>query len=113
MLLGIVLGIIAAVLFGVTITIQKYSLEEFRKFTLGKMVRNKHWLSSIAVGFVGALFYIQALSTEQLSTIQPMMSSISMLVPVFFGAFFLREKMGGRRWVLIGVLVLGIIILGL
>ena len=110
---GFALAVVAAAMFGVTVAIQKYSLGESKSFSARAMATNRKWLLALAIGAVGSVIYIQALSMEALSTVQPLMSSISMLVPVFIGAFMFKEKMGGLKWLLAGMVVLGIIILGL
>ncbi len=106
---GLILAIGASVLFGIAIAIQKYSVSSLKKFSFAKMAKNKIWISSLLITVVGLLMYLASLSYTPISTIQPL-TSISIIIPIIAGVVVFKEKVGGLKWALLGVLVVGIIL---
>lgn len=58
----------------------------------------------------GQFFYVYALDTNSV-VIAPMIASYS-IVSVILGRFFLKEKLSGKQYFIVGIVILGIIILG-
>lgn len=58
----------------------------------------------------GQFFYVYALDTNSV-VIAPMIASYS-IVSVILGRIFLKEKLSGKQYVVVGVVIIGIIILG-
>lgn len=109
-MLGIVFALISAVCYGLMSAIQKYCLSSLKKFSLKKLVKNKFWLFSILVGFIGMLFYLLALRFAQLTIVQPLLS-ISLIIPVLIGYFSFKEK--NVSWISIILILIGVILVSL
>jgi uncharacterized membrane protein len=110
-MLGLVLSIFAALLFGLSTVIQKYCLRGMPKFSFNGIIRNKVWILSLFVGFIGIIFYLAALRFAEISIVQPMLS-VSIAVPVLVGWFGFRERIGSR-WVHILLIIAGVVMISL
>jgi drug/metabolite transporter (DMT)-like permease len=108
-MLGLVLLILAAILFGVSISIQKYSLSSLKKFTIQSMLKSKPWILALIIGLSGTLTYLASLSLIPLSTAQPVVS-VYLLIPILVGYFKFKEKLEVKQWLLIGFFLIGIIL---
>jgi drug/metabolite transporter (DMT)-like permease len=109
-MLGIILAIIAAILFGISTGIQKYSLERISAFSIRKILMNKKWLSSLLVGAVGILFYLVAMRVAELSVVQSVIS-LTLIVQVLIGFIFFREKMVKIEWLAVIVVIAGVLLI--
>jgi|SRR3989338_8242390 len=109
MVLGIILAMISSVLFGASILLQHHGLQTMGKFSLKKMVMNKRWIASILIGGVGIGLYVIALKLADISTIQPV-TSLNMVVTILGGVFFFKEKIGGRQWLMLLLVIAGIVL---
>ena len=109
---GIILSIIAALAFGVSIALQKYSMKSVGRFSFKRIARNRVWLAALAIGIIGILMYLAALNMADLSTVQPV-TSLTLAVPVLAGVFFFKEKLGGFEWALLALVVLGIVLVSI
>jgi drug/metabolite transporter (DMT)-like permease len=106
-LFGIFLAATAAIIFGLTTVMQKYSLRKVEKFSIGMLLKNKIWVSSLIVGMIGMGFYLFALSLTQVSSVQSIITS-SAIIPVLAGSVLFKEKLGARRWFSIALILVGI-----
>jgi len=109
MSLGIILAVIAAVFFGISVAMQKYGLKSLKKFTIKGMVTNKRWILSIVIGVIGILLYLVALNLADLSTVQPV-TALTLVIPVIAGVAFFKEKIGGFEWALLVLVIVGIVL---
>lgn len=106
-MIGVVLSLLAALLFGLAVTIQKYSFGGGKEFSIQVMVRNRAWLLSMLVGIIGLLIYLSALGFSDLSTVQPLLS-LYILIPIILGSLMFKEKMEVRKWAMVIVFITGI-----
>ncbi|MFH0836554.1 MAG: hypothetical protein V1870_00325 [Candidatus Aenigmatarchaeota archaeon] len=90
-MLDIILSIIVACCYGISASIQKYSLSAMINFSIKNMVKNKIWLFSMLIGFIGIFLYIFTLRFVALNTIQPLLA-LSMIIPILVGILAFREK---------------------
>lgn len=112
MVLGIALSIIASVLFGISIVLQKCGLRGIKKFSFKSFLGNKMWASGVAIGILGILAYLAALSVADLSTVQPV-TALTLIIPVVSGVFLFKEKVGKFEWSLLCLVAIGIILVSL
>ena len=110
-MLGILLPILAAIFFGSSTALQKYCLNDLKKFSLRELVKRRMWLASLLLGFIGILLYVSAMKYGSISLVQPLLS-ISILIPVFVGWFWFGEK-AGTGWVHIILILTGVVLLSL
>lgn len=106
-MLGIVLALVTATLFGISVAIFKHSMGFMETFSVKGLLKHRKWLYALVVGLVGILTYIAAMIVAPLTTVQPMLS-FSMVIPIIAGAVWFKEKMEVWRWLLVLVLVVGI-----
>jgi len=111
-MLDILLAVLAAVLFGISVILQKYSMKKMKKFEVKALVKNKKWLFALFIGILGVLAYISAMSVGDISTVQPILS-LSLIIPVIFGFFWFKEEVVISRWFFIVLLLVGVILLSL
>jgi drug/metabolite transporter (DMT)-like permease len=110
-MLGLFFSVIAALCFGFSTVMQKYSFREMQKFSFRNLVRNRLWLLAIMIGVFGILFYLAALRYEAISLVQPMLS-VSIIIPVLVGWLFFRERIR-TRWVHTLFIIAGVVLLSL
>ena len=112
MILGIVLAIVASVCFGISVALQKYGLKSMKTFSFAGMVKNKRWILALLIGIVGILLYLAALNLADLSVVQPL-ASLTIIIPVIAGVLFFKEKIGGIKWALLALVVIGVILISI
>ncbi len=112
MVLGIILSVVASILFGLSIVLQKYGIKDIQKFTLQAFLLNKTWMSGITVGVMGILVYVVALNMADLSTVQPV-TALTLVIPVVAGVSLFKEEVGKLEWVLLSMVILGIVLVSL
>ena len=110
-MLGLVLSLFAALLFGSSTVIQKYCLKGMSRLSFNGIIRNKVWILSLLICFIGIIFYLAALRFAEISIVQPMLS-VSIAVPVLVGWFGFRERIG-FRWIHILLIIAGVVMLSL
>jgi uncharacterized membrane protein len=108
-LLGILFSIFAAVIFGISTVLQKYSFKKIRKFSLAGLFSSRQWVFSVMLAGLGALFYLDAIFLYRASSVQSVITA-SMAISVLAGAFFFREKIGVKKWISIGLILAGVAI---
>jgi drug/metabolite transporter (DMT)-like permease len=111
-MLGIILALVTAVLFGISVSIQKHSMGSMKVFTVSGMLTHKVWLVALIVGLAGILTYMASMSLSPLTTVQPILA-FSMVIPIIAGAAVFREKMEVWRWLFVTILVVGIFLVSL
>ncbi len=109
MSLGIILALVAAVFFGISVAMQKYGLKSMSKFSIGGMVKNKKWIASLLIGVVGILLYLIALNQADLSVVQPI-TALTLVIPVIAGVIFFKEKIRRTEWLMLALVVIGIVL---
>jgi len=110
-MLGLLLSVFAAVLFGFSTVLQKHCLRGLPRVSFKKVIKNKLWLLSLLIGLTGIFFYLAALKCAEISIVQPMLS-ISIAIPVLVGWFRFGERIG-FRWVHILLIIAGVLMLSL
>src|SRR3989338_4973586 len=109
MSLGIFLAVVAATLFGISVSLQKYGLKSLKKFSLKGMATNKKWIVSMVIGVVGILLYLVALNLADISVVQPL-TALTLVIPVIAGVAFFKEKIGGMEWALLALVIIGVVL---
>lgn len=104
-----IFAVIAAILFGLSTAMQKYSMKEIGKFSIRNLIKNKIWIYSLLVTAVAGVLYIVSLRKIELGMSQIIFSS-SFLVPVLIGAYVFKEKMGVKRWLAVVSIIIGVIL---
>ena len=104
----ILISIFVALCYGISASIQKYSLGKIKTFSARKLARNKKWVFSLALGGFGALVYIYALRFVELSTIQPILA-LSIVFPVLSGILFFKEKHDSYEIFGIVLIIVGVV----
>jgi drug/metabolite transporter (DMT)-like permease len=104
---GILLSTAAAILFGVSTVLQKQAMGRMKKFSLRALLHNRGWIGSLAVGGLGLLFYLEAVSFFDITMIQPMVTA-SVIIPIIAGGIMFRERLGARKWLAIFIILIGI-----
>lgn len=107
-MLDIIFSILAAVCYGISASIQKYSFQGMKKFSIRRMIKNIRWLSALGIGFIGILIYLYALQIAALSVVQPMLA-LSMIIPIIFGIFFFGEKTSVHEIMGIILVIVGVV----
>ena len=108
-MLGILLAVIAAICYGMSAVVQKYSMEVFDVFHIRQIIRHKIWILSMVIGLSGVLFYMSALTMTDLVVTQPILS-ISLLIHFIAGVTLFKEKLVFRQWIAIFLVILGIVL---
>ncbi len=111
-MLGAILSLATAVLFGASVAIFKHSMGKHDTFSVREIARNRRWLGGLVIGLLGVVTYVFAMALAPLTTVQPIIA-FSMVIPIFAGAFIFKENMEGWRWLLVAVLAIGIILVAL
>ena len=109
MSLGIILAVASSILFGISILLQHHGLQSMKKFSFKKMLMNPRWIASMVVGVVGIGLYVFALKIADISTVQPV-TSLNMVVTILGGVLFFKEKIGGRQWLMLLLVIVGIVL---
>ncbi|MHA1842757.1 MAG: hypothetical protein ACTSWE_00645 [Promethearchaeota archaeon] len=119
--LGIILAIIAAFCFNFAIILQKLGLNQLPSIDLGKGFRNllisikllfynKYWLTGFLLGIFGWFFNVIAISQVSILVVAPIIS-IGLIIFVFAAWKILKEKIGLKEVISIGMLILATIFL--
>jgi len=110
--LGLLLAVVTSVVFGISVSLQKYSLTKMKLFTVKGMITHRIWMIALAIGLFGVGLYVLAMSFAPLSTVQPMLG-VSMVIPMVVGVAFFHERQGVIRWLLVGVVITGMALVSL
>ena len=109
MIFGLLLAVLASLCFGISVAIQKYSLNEIKNFSLKQMIKSKKWVSALGIGIVGVVIYLVALNLEPISTVQPL-TSLSFIIPIIAGIAFFKEKLEVKKWAFLVLVLAGIVL---
>jgi drug/metabolite transporter (DMT)-like permease len=104
---GILLSTAAAILFGASTVLQKRAMKGMKKFSLRALFHSRSWISSLAVGGFGLLFYLTAITFFDITVIQPIVTA-SVIIPIIAGGILFRERLGARKWLAIFIILIGI-----
>ncbi len=108
MVFEIIISIIVALCYGISTALQKYSLNQMKKFSIRKMLSNWKWLGALSVGAIGLLLYVYALSFVALSTIQPILA-LTIAIPILAGFLFFNERPNKIEILSILLIIVGVI----
>lgn len=112
-MLGIILAIAAAALFGTSSTLQKYAISKMSdKFSFKKMLVNLRWLAATGIGLAGIAAYVFSMRYAPLSTVQVFLA-LSIVIPVIAGFVFFKEKLSKREWICVVLILAGILLTAL
>jgi len=118
------MAVLASTLFGAGAAMQKHGMAaKFPKITWSQLggqfpsiiktlVANKLWVGGIFVGIAGGLVMTQALSTGDITVIQPLIN-LTVVVVVLIGVFFLGESLSASEWAGVAVLLVGAVLVSL
>jgi uncharacterized membrane protein len=113
---GIVLGLVATVLYNAGFVLEKRALRDLPPLSMrriGRLVRvlttSKAWLAGFLVMGLGMACQIEVMSLVPLSVAQPIqLAGLALLV--VFSAVFLGERTTQREWTVLGVLALSLLL---
>jgi drug/metabolite transporter (DMT)-like permease len=111
--LGIAAAVGASVLYNTSIALQALEAREvpgehsLRVSLIGKLLRNKRWLGATALGLVGWPLEIVALLLAPLTVVQPCLAS-GLILLLWLGATRLGERPGGREWIAVAAIIVGV-----
>lgn len=116
MFYGIVLGLVATVLYNAGFVLEKRALRDLPPLSvrrIGGLVRalatSKAWLAGFLIMGAGMACQIEVMSLLPLSVAQPIqLSGLALLV--VFSAVFLGERTTQREWAVLGVLALSLLL---
>ncbi|MEM7819416.1 MAG: hypothetical protein QXD48_01145 [Candidatus Aenigmatarchaeota archaeon] len=108
-IIGIILSVITMICFGFSTAIQKYALNKIEKFSIKSVLKNKMWLSTLIISAIGIATYLFALRISYLSLVQSIVSS-TLIIPMFVGFVFFKEKLVIYEWISIILILIGIIL---
>lgn len=111
--LGVLSAVAASLLYNTSIALQALEARavphehSLRPSLLGRLVRNRRWLGATALGLLGWPFEIAALLLAPLTVVQPCIAS-GLVLLLWLGATRLGERPGGREFVAVAAIVIGI-----
>ncbi len=123
-MLTFILAIITAILIGVAASLQKAGLNKlgrvrFRGFNkksikgLAKqLLKARLWIFGLLISIIPGLLYMWLLSVEDVSVINPLIS-LSLVVILFNGYFFLKERLNIKQLIGAVGLIIGAVLMGL
>jgi uncharacterized membrane protein len=120
----VLLTIFAAFFYGISIVFQRRGLRGIPEYKILsgykinfsaikksiKKILNRYFVFGILIGSVGSLLYLKAMSTGEVSIIQPL-TYLSVIVTWILGSFYLKEKLHLREWISIFLILIGAMIL--
>lgn len=113
MALGIAAAVGASLLYNTSIALQALEARQvpgehsLRVSLIGKLVRNRRWLGATALGLIGWPLEIVALLLAPLTVVQPCLAS-GLILLLWLGVTRLGERPGGREWVAVGAIIVGV-----
>ena len=63
-MIGILLSLLTALLFGISVAIFKHSMKAHTDFSVRDIARNKVWLGGLVIGLMGVVAYVFAMALE-------------------------------------------------
>jgi drug/metabolite transporter (DMT)-like permease len=113
LVLGIAAAVGASCLYNTSIALQALEAREvsgehsLRPSLIGKLVRNRRWLGATGLGLLGWPLEIIALLLAPLTVVQPCIAS-GLILLLWLGATRLGERPGGREWVAVTAIIVGV-----
>ena len=107
-LFAVLLVLIATLIGGIGALLLKKSAD---KYTFKKMLFSYLFWGGLFLYGLSSVFYILALKREQLSIIYPLVST-SYIWTVIFSVKFLKEKMNKWKYMALGGIIFGIVLIG-
>ena len=104
-----ILSVLVAFLFSLSITIQKGTIKKDTKII--KMLTNKKWLLGSFVGAIGFVLYIYELSIEKLIIVQPIVAS-TIVFAIILEVVLLKNKISKIEIIASLLAFVGIILIG-
>lgn len=109
MLGEVVLAIIAAVIGGLSLSLQKLGLDRIRMVRPKYLIKSKIWLAGILLALTSFTVYIFALSMGKIAIIQPLMET-AMIFSIIFNYLLFREKLSRFEIICFSLVFIGILI---
>lgn len=111
---GILIGVVAQL--SLKEGMNRAKIEHFRQHSLFVLVKKVFWNRFVLVGCfcyaASLLLWLVILSKLELSYVYPMISSGYFFVAL--GSYFIfKEKISWQRWLAIGIIILGVVLVGL
>lgn len=107
---GVFLTIIAAILIGIGVFLQKISLG---KISVWKDIfKSYKWVLGYLICIFSFFLYLLALKYERLSIVQPLVN-FSIIILIMLEAIFLKEKIKGREIFVLILFFTGILLIGM
>jgi len=109
-MLGILLSLVAAVCYGISAAMQKYAVAKItarKRFSFKHLFKSRKWYASLGIGGIGILAYLTAMIYAPLSTVQVFLS-LTLVITVFAGFIFFKEKMKVREWLCVVMIITGV-----
>ncbi|MFQ6020508.1 MAG: EamA family transporter [Candidatus Aenigmatarchaeota archaeon] len=110
MLGEVILAIIAAVIGGLSLSIQKLGLDKVKKIRPKDLIKSKTWIAGILLALTGFTIYIYALSVGKIAIIQPLMET-AMVFSIIFNYLLFREKLSRFEGFCFILVFIGIILI--
>ena len=113
LIIGIVIGVCAQL--SLKEGMNRAKLGRIRKLSISDLFKKMFYNPFVVVGFLlygfSLLFWMVVVSNLELSYAYPIVAS-SYLFVALFSALLFKEKVGWKRWVSIGIIMVGVIIVG-
>jgi len=98
LILGIILAIVATIMFNLGMVFQKKGADEIGEITLsdaksfGSLIKSKIWLLGFILGIIGGLPYFIAMSLIGIAIVQPL-TGVGFLIIAFFAVKWFKETL--------------------
>ena len=108
--MGVVL--LATVIGSFSSLLMKLGSEEFSIRRPWLIIKNYKLLGSIGISVITSVMFIFALRSGDLSVLYPLVAFTYIWIALL-SMYFLKEKMNWYKWVVIGLIILGVAFIGL
>jgi len=102
------LSIVAAILFSISITIQKSAIG---KKKIKDMIFDLRWLGGTLIGLIGLGLYFYELRHVDIAVIQPIIAT-SVIFAIIFEVIFLKRKITRNEMIASGLAFVGLLLIG-
>jgi uncharacterized membrane protein len=110
MLGEVILAIIAAVIGGLSLSLQKLGLDKIDKIRPKYLIKSKIWIAGILLALTAFTIYIFALSIGKIAIIQPLMET-AMVFTIIFNYLLFREKLDRFEIICFLLIFVGILLI--